>query len=99
MRLKHDYNFHGEAENKGGKMHGYQGHVRSDTCKKWNFKVETKLLYENMSIEFHILKEFLTVIESVELRYAIIIGNFLQKDPCCGLKKNTPSYISFLINF
>ena len=28
MRLKHDYNFHGEAENKGGKMHGYQGHVR-----------------------------------------------------------------------
>ena len=59
---------------------------KSDTCKKWNFKVETKLLYENMSIEFHILKEFLTVIESVELRYAIIIGNFLQKDPCCGLK-------------
>ena len=29
---------------------------KSDTCKKWNFKVETKLLYENMSIEFHILK-------------------------------------------
>ena len=72
---------------------------KSDTCKKWNFKVETKLLYENMSIEFHILKEFLTVIESVELRYAIIIGNFLQKDPCCGLKKNTPSFISFLDQF
>ena len=52
-----------------------------------------------MSIEFHILKEFLTVIESVELRYAIIIGNFLQKDPCCGLKMNTPSFISFLDQF
>ena len=53
---KHDYNFHGEAENKGVKCISKISGSRHKQNAKNGIKVIPNC-YENMSIEFHILKE------------------------------------------